>query len=100
MSALRGRSYREALDHLTGEQWAYAVHTAIRVCRWFPTVAELLEFADGMPRPELPLLGAPECDRCRGSGFEIVAQQGRDYARRCVCRAVVAGEPAAAGGRI
>jgi DNA replication protein DnaC len=26
------------------------------------------------------------CERCDGTGFEIVARDGRDYARPCVCR--------------
>lgn len=86
MSAVRGRSYREALEHLTPEQWAHAVTSALRLCRWFPTIAELLDFADGAPVPERPLLGAPACDACRGSGFEIVERDGREYARPCACR--------------
>lgn len=33
------------------------------------------------------------CDRCGGTGFEIVSREGRDYAQPCSCR-----RPAAAGG--
>ncbi len=28
----------------------------------------------------------PECDRCRGTGFEIVTKDGREYAQPCSCR--------------
>lgn len=41
----RGNSYRRELGHLTSEQWVHAVSTALRVARWFPPIAELLEYA-------------------------------------------------------
>jgi DNA replication protein DnaC len=31
------------------------------------------------------------CERCRGTGFEIVAREGREYAQACACRRSPAG---------
>jgi hypothetical protein len=41
-----GRVYRETLDDLNPEAWVYAAREAIRRSKYFPTVAELLDYAD------------------------------------------------------
>ncbi len=45
-------------------------------------------------------MSEPPCERCLGTGFEIVTRDGREYAQRCACqqaaRAGKAGDPAAA----
>lgn len=54
----RGNSYRRELGHLTNEQWIHAVSTALRVSRWFPPIAELLEYAREIAPPVSGLLPA------------------------------------------
>ena len=41
----RGGLYREELDELTGEEWLRAVKSALRGCRFFPSIADLLGYA-------------------------------------------------------
>jgi DNA replication protein DnaC len=33
---------------------------------------------------------SPDCERCRGTGFEIVARDGREFAQPCACRRTAA----------
>jgi DNA replication protein DnaC len=33
------------------------------------------------------------CERCGGTGFEIVEHEGREYAQRCACRSAAEGAP-------
>lgn len=44
-SAARGAVYRKHLDALSDGAWLHAVSEAIRESEWFPTVAELREWA-------------------------------------------------------
>ena len=50
--AIRGQTYRQALNRLTDETWSYAVKAAIEHERWFPTVAALMDYANDAPAPE------------------------------------------------
>jgi hypothetical protein len=45
----RGAVYRRELGSLTDEAWLYAVRESIRNERWFPTVAQLLDYAGRAP---------------------------------------------------
>lgn len=63
LAARRGSSYRRELGHLTSEQWTFAVRAAVRSCRWFPTIAELIGFASELPAPSR--LALPEDTRTR-----------------------------------
>jgi hypothetical protein len=53
-------NYREALNHLSNEQWFYAVSVARE--GWFPSIDELRELGINAPKPvtAYPLLGAGE----------------------------------------
>jgi hypothetical protein len=54
----RGAVYRRELGSLSDEAWLYAVREAIRNETWFPTVAQLLDYAGrapvAAPRAALP----------------------------------------------
>lgn len=45
----RGAVYRRELGSLTDDAWLYAVREAIRNETWFPTVAQLLDYAGRAP---------------------------------------------------
>jgi len=47
---LRLRAYRQCLSHLRAEQMWWTVQQAIKECRFFPTVKELLDIAEGWER--------------------------------------------------
>lgn len=47
---LRLRAYRQCLSHLRAEQMWWTVQQAIKSCRFFPTVKELLDIAEGWER--------------------------------------------------
>jgi len=68
----RGRLYRQHLDDLTDEAFAYAVGQAVKHERWFPTVAALREYAAAAPPPAgaLPAPRSPE-------QIEAVREEGR-----------------------
>lgn len=63
LAARRGNSYRRELGYLTNEQWVHAVGVAVRTLRWFPVIAELLEFAREVPLPVAGLLPAAPARR-------------------------------------
>jgi hypothetical protein len=50
MAQRRGQVYRQDLDHLTDDQWRYAVSVARRQ-RWFPSIEDLLGYAAECPPP-------------------------------------------------
>lgn len=54
--ATRGDVYRRELGGLSDEAWLFAVRESIRNERWFPTVATLLEYAEGAGSPQ-PVAG-------------------------------------------
>lgn len=45
----RGEIYRRELGSLSDDAWLYAVRESIRNERWFPTVAQLLDYAGRAP---------------------------------------------------
>lgn len=47
---LKSRAYRECLSHLRADQMWWTVREAIKRCRFFPTVRELLDIAEGWER--------------------------------------------------
>lgn len=47
---LRLRAYRQCLSHLRAEQMWWTVQQAIKICRFFPTVKELLDISAGWER--------------------------------------------------
>lgn len=51
----RARAYRRHLNTLSDGQWLFAVGEAIRACKWFPTVHELLDFGESY-RPAYRML--------------------------------------------
>jgi hypothetical protein len=53
MQDRRGQLYRQALGHLTDEQWRHAVNDVISSLDWFPSVRQLLEAAARAPTPDL-----------------------------------------------
>jgi hypothetical protein len=81
MQEERGRSYRRHLDCLTDRQWTHAVAEAVRLEKWFPAVATLLEYGDTAPPM---LVGRNEgCQLCEGTGFEPFERGGYAYVRFC-----------------
>lgn len=83
MATVRGRCYRQDLAYLSDERWLYAVAVA-RKQQWFPSIEALMQYATEMPPPPVAgLLPAVECTACRGTGFELVAVEGVQIARRC-----------------
>lgn len=50
MKALRGATFRAAMDHLSDEQWGVVVQQALR-CEsgWFPVLGELEAYAAALP---------------------------------------------------
>lgn len=46
ISSERAKAYRRHLDSLSDGQWYHAVREAIRNCKWFPTVHELIDFGE------------------------------------------------------
>ena len=87
--AVRLTVYAEELASLTDDQFRYAVREAIRTCEWFPTVSRLLEYGFAAPPPvSARALMAPQCETCRGTGFELVERDGRTWATPCACRQV------------
>ncbi len=60
MAAVRAECYRRDLKHLTDSQWDYAVRETLRNCRWFPTIADLLEFAADAPQEAVAVALLPE----------------------------------------
>jgi hypothetical protein len=50
MAERRGSVYRQDLDHLSDEQWLFAVSVARRQ-RWFPSIEDLLGYATECPPP-------------------------------------------------
>jgi hypothetical protein len=84
---LRGNSMRRELDHLSGEQWLYAVRACIRGLNWFPTVRQILDYAEDCPPSETPrLLAGGKCVKCEGIGYVILESGPNTYAQRCECR--------------
>lgn len=91
MAKERGDSYREDLDHLTDEQWLFAVGVAKRSLTFFPAIKHLLDFASEAPVKALPR--PDNCEYCAGTGFEDVKMTHRadgtphEYwaVRRCRC---------------
>lgn len=68
--AVRSRCYRLDLNHLSDEQWAYAV-TLARRDRWFPTIADLLRHAadfQHVTTPSTRLLTMGEIESQREAG--------------------------------
>ena len=57
--ATRGDVYRRELGDLSDETWLFAVREALRNERWFPSVAILLEYADGAGAPRIADLLPP-----------------------------------------
>lgn len=51
MQERRGKLYREALGHLSDEQWTFAVNDCIASLDWFPSVRQLLAAAERAPLP-------------------------------------------------
>ena len=102
ISSERARAYRRHLDTLSDGQWYHAVGEAIRACKWFPTVHELLDFGESY-RPAYPMLGPArthdqrEIDReTARKGVELIrehcAKVGLDLPRANVCLVEVSDE--------
>lgn len=51
MAEVRGRSYREDLDHLSDDVWLWTCRQARKRFRFFPVIADLLALAEEAPRP-------------------------------------------------
>ena len=77
----RGRSYRKHLNCLTDRQWQHAVAEAVRLEKFFPAAATLLEYGDSAPAKLLDWTG--ECGLCDGSGFEPFERGGYSFVRYC-----------------
>jgi hypothetical protein len=87
------QGYAMALDHVVSEfEMTALVNEAIRT-RWsnlgWPSPAELRDLlAEMRERLGTPSRheSADDCEKCRGTGFEIVEQDGARKARPCTCR--------------
>jgi hypothetical protein len=88
MQTVRGNAYRAELKHLSDEQWWYAVRASVRGLNWFPTVRQLLDYAEDCPPSETPraLLLGGKCVKCEGIGYVILESGPNTYAQRCECR--------------
>lgn len=91
---IRGKAYRDVLNHMDDATWGWVVLEALKRERYFPAPALLLQLAeDAPPPPNAGLLTGPPCETCGGIGFEYIEREGREWARPCsTCR------PAAAAG--
>lgn len=95
MAKERGDSYRADLDHLSDEQWMFAVGEAKRSLTFFPSIKHLLDFASEFPQPVRHIVAA-KCEDCEGTGWEYVQMDQRSdgqpikhfAVRRCRCRPV------------
>lgn len=56
MKSVRGVTLRSGLDHLSDEQWSYAVRSCVSEQDWFPTLHELLSYAEDAPKPIVPAI--------------------------------------------
>jgi len=81
----RSRLYRQHLDHLADEAWLFAVAEAIRLERWFPTVAALWEYGRDF-QPQYPALPRARRDEERELG-RADAVRGVDLCRAAFERA-------------
>jgi hypothetical protein len=93
-------NYREALNHLTDEQWFYAVSVARE--GWFPSIGDLRELGLTAPKPATSHLSLPAgetgwTDESQATAVKGLALIEAELAKRGVKvgRAVRDMEPAA-----